>query len=111
MFITATNANAIAWIDGNGGATLANGTTILSVDSSPEGQCGLRNISVHYFDGLGWRYCSLRFWDCNPYSCANFTTQMDEAGEALNLIFSASNATQLTWSDDAAGQSIQDSDG
>jgi hypothetical protein len=111
LFFTATNANSITWIDGNGGATLANGTTILSVDSSPEGQCGLRNISVHYFDGLGWRYCSLRFWDCNPYSCANFTTQMDEAGEALNLIFSASNATQITWSDDAAGQSIQDSDG
>jgi hypothetical protein len=111
LSFTAADANSVIWIDDdNGGATLAIGTTALRINPRPEGQCGFRNISIRYFDGLGWRYCSLLFWDCNPYDCANFTTQTDETGEALNLTFIGLNATQITWSDDVTGQNLQNSD-
>lgn len=112
LSFTAANANSITWIDDdNGGATLANETTAISLNPRPEGQCGVRNISVRYFNGLGWRYCSFRFWDCNPYECTSFTSQTDEAGEALNLTFSGANASQITWSDDVTGQNIRNSNG
>jgi hypothetical protein len=108
LSFSATDPGSITW--DNEGTVPEGGAADWKLDSRPEGSCGLRNISVRYFDELNWRHYGLRFWDCNPYDCANFTTQTDEAGEPLNLIFNGSNATQVTWSDDATGQNTEDSD-
>lgn len=107
----AFGASATWFDDDAGGNEIADGTSSLSLPPRPPGSCGTRNISVRYFDGIGWRYCCLRFWDCDPYGCADFTTQPDEVNQALQLTFTGANATDLNWIDDVTGQPLPNSSG
>jgi hypothetical protein len=112
LSFTAPNANSVSWIDENNGSTiLATGTTALRLNPRPQGTCGIRNISVRYSNGLGWRFCTVRFWDCNPYECSDIASQTNEANESLDLIFTGANAIQLTWQDEITGQALTNSNG
>ncbi|MEM9526773.1 MAG: CUB domain-containing protein, partial [Bacteroidota bacterium] len=112
LSFSAGNASSIVWIDDdNNGVVLASGTSFLSIDPRPSGACGLRNISVRYFDGSSWRVCCLRFWDCDPYNCGNLITFDNVPGEAVDVSLVFSDASQFTWLDDATNQPLPGSAG
>ena len=94
------------WLDDDTNMPLGNGS---SVSIPLNGECGVRNFSVYFFDPAidGYRVCCIRLFFCDPNSCDAIDQTFDQANNTLGLSLPGVAATDvLFWTNGDTGQQI-----
>lgn len=98
--LSAQNVSNISWIDDdNPDLDLPGDGQILPLPIEPV--CRNRNISVRYFDGIGWRTCCISVEVCDPFDCQEIVPAYDEQrGGYLLSLNGSENFAEISWIDD-----------